>query len=91
MDICYRPQRSCGKGIFSQACVKNSVHRGRMACMTGRHACWGGMRSGRGVWQGGMHGRGVCVAEGYTWWGGSVAGKTEIAAGGRHPTRMHSC
>ena len=24
----YRPQRSCGKVIFSQACVKNSVHRG---------------------------------------------------------------
>ena len=26
--LCYRPQRSCGKVIFSQACVKNSVHRG---------------------------------------------------------------
>ena len=25
---CYRPQRSWGKVIFSQACVKNSVHRG---------------------------------------------------------------
>ena len=24
----YRPQRSCGKVIFSQACVKNSVHGG---------------------------------------------------------------
>ena len=24
----YRPQRSCGKVIFSQACVKNSVNRG---------------------------------------------------------------
>ena len=24
----YRPQRSCVKVIFSQACVKNSVHRG---------------------------------------------------------------
>ena len=24
----YRPQRSCGKVMFSQACVKNSVHRG---------------------------------------------------------------
>ena len=24
----YRPQRSWGKVIFSQACVKNSVHRG---------------------------------------------------------------
>ena len=27
---CYfRPQRSCGKVMFSQACVKNSVHGGR--------------------------------------------------------------
>ena len=24
----YRPQRSCGKVMFSQVCVKNSVHRG---------------------------------------------------------------
>ena len=24
---CYRPQCSCGKVMFSQACVKNSVHR----------------------------------------------------------------
>ena len=24
----YRPQRSCGKVMFSQACVKNSVHSG---------------------------------------------------------------
>ena len=29
---------------------------------------------------GGMHGRGVCVA-----------GKTAIAVGGTHPTRVHSC
>ena len=27
----YRPQRSCGKVMFSQACVKNSVHRGRVS------------------------------------------------------------
>ena len=26
--FCYRPQRSWAKVIFSQACVKNSVHRG---------------------------------------------------------------
>ena len=32
----YRPQRSCGKVMFSQACVKNSVHGG------GGHA-WQGM------------------------------------------------
>ena len=29
--IYYRPQRSCGKVIFSQVCVKNSVHRGRVS------------------------------------------------------------
>ena len=27
----YRPQRSYGKVIFSQACVKNSVHRGEVS------------------------------------------------------------
>ena len=33
---CYRPQRSWAKVIFSQACVKNSVHRGGV-CLS---ACW---------------------------------------------------
>ena len=55
----YRPQRSCGKVLFSQACVKNSVQGGHAlgvcmgACMAGGHAwqlgMWGGVR--------GMHGR----------------------------------
>ena len=34
----YRPQRSWGKAIFSEACVKNSVHRPRggiPACLAG--------------------------------------------------------
>ena len=30
----YRPQRSSGKVMFSQACVKNSVHRGGGMCAT---------------------------------------------------------
>ena len=38
--IYYRPH--CGKVMFSQACVKNSVHRGgvhgRGACVVGGHA-----------------------------------------------------
>ena len=38
------------------------------------------MHGGRHAWQGGMGGRGACVA-----------GKTAIAAGGTHPTGMHSC
>ena len=33
----YRPQRSWAKVIFSQACVKNSVHRGEGVCLS---ACW---------------------------------------------------
>ena len=33
----YRPQRSWAKVIFSQACVKNSVHRGGGVCLG---ACW---------------------------------------------------
>ena len=37
LKLCYRPQQSCGKVMFSQACVKNSVHRGVsvLACTTG--------------------------------------------------------
>ena len=44
------------------------------------------------AWQGDMHGRG-CV-----WWGACMevgmacmAGETATAAGGTHPTEMHSC
>ena len=45
----------------------------------------------------------VCVAWGHVWWGGGhawqgacmaggcVAGETAIAAGGTHPTGMHTC
>ena len=43
----YRPQRSWGKVIFSEACVNNSVHGG------GVRGCPGGMR---GFIRGGMHG-----------------------------------
>ena len=37
-EMNYRPQRSCGKVMFSQACVKNSVHSWGSsvpACTTG--------------------------------------------------------
>ena len=34
---------------------------------------------------GGIHGRGPCVG------GGSMAGETATAAGGTHPTGIHSC
>ena len=61
----YRPQRSWGKVISSEACVKNSVHRG--ACIAGgacmaEGACMAG--DGGHMWQGGMHGRG------HAWQGG---------------------
>ena len=67
--------------------------RCRGACMAegdmysrGRgHAWWGicmagGVCGGGIAWQGGMCGRGMCVA-----------GETVTAAGGMHPTEMHSC
>ena len=70
--------------MFSQACVKNSVHGGggsmghvwRGACVAG------GM---------GMHGRGVCLAGGVCGGGACIAGEMAIAAGGTHPPGMHSC
>ena len=68
--IYYRPQRSWGKVIFSEACVSNSVHRG--ACVVAQGACmvlFGGacmvlfrgcawFYLGRHAWfySGGMHG-----------------------------------
>ena len=57
---CYRPQRSCGKVIFSEACIKNSVHgRGMQGIRGSRGVC---MAEGH-AWQGGMCGRGACVAD----------------------------
>ena len=89
-------KRSCGKVMFSEACVKNSVHRregvhGRACVAGGMHgggscmAGWGGVAGGH-AWRGdacmvgGMHGRGACMA-----------GDTATAAHGWHPTGMHSC
>ena len=62
----YRPQRSWGKIIFSEACVKNSVHGvggrcGRGACMMGGH-----------VWQGACMAGGLCVCGGGHAWQGGV-------------------
>ena len=69
----YRPQRSWGQVIFSEACVKNSVHRG--VCMAGGYAWQGACMAGGMHGRGGVHGRGaVCVAggvhgKGHAWWG----------------------
>ena len=58
MHINYRPQRSWGKVIFSEACVKNSVHGG--ACMVARGHAWlpGGMHSCQGAC---MVAQGMCM------------------------------
>ena len=77
----YRPQRSFGKVIFSQASVSHSVHRGEVCA--GR-ACMAGDVCGRGhVWwesfMGGIRGRGVCLVRGVhgggnAWQGGTCGG-----------------
>ena len=88
----YRPQRSWGKVIFSEACVKNSVYRegghawqgvvhGRGACMAGGACMVGACMAGGHVWQGaciagGVHGRGMYVARGV-----GVAGGACVAGG----------
>ena len=60
--------------------MAGGVH-GRGACMAGRHS-W----QGEHVWQGACPAGGACM-EGRT----CVAGEMAIAAGGTHPTGMHSC
>ena len=60
----YRPQRSWGKVIVSEACVKNSVHRGGMR---GWHAWQWGMHGGGHTWQGAMCGG--LHEWGHAWWG----------------------
>ena len=72
------PQRSWGKVIFSEVCVKNSDHRGGVhgggharqgVCMAG--GVWQGDVHGRGACMaGGMHGRGACMEGGHAWQGG---------------------
>ena len=65
-SICYRLQRSCGKVMFSQMCVKNYVHRGVCA--------WGGAYMvGRGV----VYGKGACMAGGVV----CMAGGACVAGG----------
>ena len=75
----YRPQRSCGKVMFPQACVKNSVHGGRGVSQHALgqmpplpSACW----------------------ERLTPWADTLPPPqtlTATAADGTHPTGMHSC
>ena len=84
-----------GKVIFSQVSVSlftgGGMHAGRRCACPEGCAC-----------PGDMHARGACVVGGMcAWWedvwlgacmvGGCVAGEMVTAAGGTHPTGMHSC
>ena len=69
----YRPQRSWGKVIFLEACVKNSVRRG--AFVAGGRAWQGACMAGGCAWQGAcMAGRGMHA--GGCDWQGERAGHT---------------
>ena len=76
----YRPQRSWGKVIFLEACVKNSVHGGGGGGRGGRAWRGGGIAWWVASVAGGVHGggEGACMAN-------------SQSAGGTHPTGMHSC
>ena len=72
---------SCGKVMFSQACVIRSVHRGG-GIMASRGCAWS-----RGCpWQGGgVHGRGwVCMAGRGVYMAGGHASQGACVAGGMH-------
>ena len=76
----YRPQRSCRKVMYSQVCVKNSVHGGGWGClpqcMLGYiHSPISGQTPPLGRHPLGRH----------------PPGQTATAADGMHPTGMHSC
>ena len=45
----------------------------------------GGVHSRGAAWQG------ACMVGGHVWRGACMAGEMATAAGGMHPTRMHSC
>ena len=101
----YRPQRSCGKVIFSEACVKNSVHGGRVSRPRPRGEVGGLARGGPGPhWGvsrptqgypgpgqgGGCPGSGLGVGMVYpSMLWGRHPQQTATAAGGTHPTGMH--
>ena len=84
LEVYYRLQRSCGKVIFSQASVKNSVHGGgsRMAgqgcwgmagvCMVGY--TWQGVSMVWACMAGGIHSRGHV-------WQGGICGRGVCVVG----------
>ena len=89
-------------GGGGEACVRGGGHvwqgvygRGdyayRGACMVGMACMAGGCVAGGACMAGGVYGRAACMAGWHAWQGVCMAGKTAIAAGGMHPTEMHSC
>ena len=75
-----------GKVIFSEQCVKNSVHGGEGCLLRGGGGvCSHGGSAPRGVGLlgGGCLLQGVCVVE--------TPSVTATVVGGTHPTGMHSC
>ena len=86
----YRPQRSWGKVMFLQASVilLTGGGAGPGSRWGGRGVCSGG---GGGAWsagKGGVPGPGGYLLQGGAWW---RPPRMATAAGGMHPTRMHSC
>ena len=77
----YRPQRSCGKVMFSRACVIPSVHGGAWVCL-GEICIHGGMPMG------GLHPGGSALGVGHTPMDTTGHGHR---AGGTHPIGIHSC
>ena len=77
MNFC-RPQRSCGKVMFSEACVKNSVHKGAGGGVC-PSVCWDT--------PGQIH---TPSPLGQTPHWANIP-PTATAADGTHPTGMHSC
>ena len=74
--------------VWQRVCMAGGMHGGGVR---GRGHAW------KGAWKGGVHGRGHVWQEGMCGRGdmcgkgACMAGKTAIAAGGTHPTGMHSC
>ena len=80
IKVYYRPQRSWGKVIFSQASV---------ILLTGGGVCSREVSAPEGLLLGGCLLRGGSVPGGVcAWW---RPPGTATAAGGTHPTGMHSC
>ena len=76
VGFCYRPQRTWGKVMFSQVCVKNSVHGGTGGvCLS---ACWDTQPPEHTPPPPGRHPS----------WGDFLYTDTPV---GRHPSSSHCC